>query len=90
MAVDIAVSWQLPVVLATSPGLRRPPVLLVLTWTIRGGKLQTYQQSSLTIEHCSLPTGKLSWGGRIHHRQPKTNQCPTSNQSPVVHYERQV
>ena len=48
-----------------------------------------YQQPSSTIEYCSLPTGKLS-GGRIHHRQPKTNQCPTSNQSPVVHYERQV
>ena len=33
---------------------------------------------------------KAFMGGRIHHRQPKTNQCPTSNQSPVVHYGRQV
>ena len=41
-AVDISVSQQLPVVLATSPGLRRPPVLLVLGRAICGGKLQMY------------------------------------------------
>jgi len=41
-AVDTAVSYPVHVVVYTVPSLRRPPVLLVLTQAICGGKLQMY------------------------------------------------
>ena len=39
-AVDTAVSYPVHVVVYTVPSLRRPPVLLVPTQAMRGGKLQ--------------------------------------------------
>ena len=41
-AVDTSVSYPVHVVVYTVPSLRRPPVLLVLTQAICGGKLQMY------------------------------------------------
>ena len=45
-AVDTAVSYPVPVVLAMSPGLRRPPVLLARQRVMRGGKLQMTLQTT--------------------------------------------
>ena len=48
-AVDTAVSYPVPVVLATSPGLRRPPVLLVCHKVIRRGEITACSESQELI-----------------------------------------